>query len=110
MPSEFYLHDVFAGDTNIDDKRGEVMAGDKVFVDEFERNSMEVVRVHLQKFPGNENRYIDVRVFALERGGSNEAAFEGIATRKGITIRIDLLDRLIEALNRARLELEDGEE
>ena len=88
------------------------MADDgKVLVDEFRRNSLEVVRVHLQRFAGNERRYFDVRVFVVDEspGGIGEAAFEGVATKKGITLDVELLDNLVLALSRARDILEGGE-
>ncbi len=88
------------------------MADDgRILVDEFRRNSLEVVRIHLQKFAGNEKQYFDIRVFMVDErpGAFGEAAFEGIATKKGITLDVELLDSLVLSLSRVRDILERGE-
>lgn len=88
------------------------MTDDRVFVDVFRKNSAEVIRVQLQRFAGNENQYLDVRVFMNDEGGggSDEVRFEGTPTKKGITLHVDLLDRLVLALSRVRDILEYGGE
>ena len=78
---------------------------DKVFIDSFRKNSLELVKVHLQKY--HQQQYVDIRVFRVDEYGAHthEEIFEGTPTKKGLTISVELLDRLVEALNRARLQL-----
>ena len=73
-------------------------------IDSFHKNSMEVVKVHVQEWKGQE--YVDVRVWYSERAGQNGA--ENV-TRKGICISTELLPDLIRALEKAQLSI-DGPE
>lgn len=72
------------------------MTEKQTLVDSFEKNSREVVKVHLQGWKGN--RYIDLRSWLLpdEPGEGTERP-----TPKGLTLNVELLPRLIEALKRA---------
>ena len=71
----------------------------------FEKNSAEVVRVHLQTW--RTQRYVDIRVWMQARPGDGEAAAQ--PTHKGITLNIELLDELRKAIDSvfAEIELEE---
>jgi hypothetical protein len=71
----------------------------------FDKNSAEVVRVHLQTWKSQ--RYVDIRVWAQARPGDGEAAAQ--PTHKGITLNIELLDELRKAIDSvfAEIELEE---
>jgi len=72
----------------------------------FEKNSAEVVRVHLQTWKAQ--RYVDIRVWAQAQPGDGEAAAQ--PTHKGITLNIELLDELRKAIDSvlAEIELEEA--
>jgi len=85
------------------------MTDEKLLIDEFRKNSNEVIRVSLSWFKGK--RYLDARVFLKDEipreGETGEGQFNGQATKKGLTLHIDLLPELIEALQRASQALRD---
>jgi hypothetical protein len=65
---------------------------------EFPKNRTETVVVALTEFNGLD--LIDVRIHGAYDGGEHRA------TRKGVSLRVGLLDDLIAALSRARDEAE----
>ena len=68
----------------------------------FSKNSVEVVRVHLQ--PWKSQRYVDIRVFILQRADKPEDA---IATKKGVTLSVGLLPELKKAIDLVLAEIEE---
>ena len=72
-------------------------------IEEIKKNQQETVRVCLQTWNGRD--YIDIRVWIAEKEGQNEVM---VATRKGVTVKVELLPKLIAALEKARKEI-DGE-
>jgi len=74
-------------------------------VAEFQKNSLEKVRVHLQEFRGQS--YCDIRVWVAEKAGQSGAE---CATHKGLTLSTEVLPDLIRALNEAQRVLEAGPE
>ena len=66
----------------------------------FEKNSLEKVRVHLQRWKNQ--TYVDIRAFFL-----NDQKTEH-ATKKGITLNVELLPQLIQALQEAEGVVEGG--
>jgi len=74
-------------------------------IDSFNKNSMELVKIHLEQFKGR--LYADIRVWVLDKPGQNGAEK---ATHKGICISADLLSRLIEGLKKAEMELDRDSE
>ena len=71
-------------------------------IDQFHKNSAELVEVNLTEFRGQE--YVDVRIWNLPNPA--EPGTEQ-PTKKGICISIDLLPRLIAALQKAGQSLGD---
>jgi hypothetical protein len=71
----------------------------------FEKNSAEVVRIHLQTWRAQ--RYVDIRVWAQARPGDGEAAAH--PTYKGITLSVELLSDLKKAVDKALAAVEMGE-
>jgi len=66
-------------------------------IDQFDKNSIENIRINLQEWKGE--KYIDMRVWIrpdTEEGGQD------IATKKGLTLNVALIPELIEALQKAR--------
>jgi hypothetical protein len=74
-------------------------------VAEFQKNSLEKVRIHLQEFHGQ--TYCDIRVWVAEKAGQSGAE---CATRKGLTLNVELLGELRSAIDEAIRALEDGSE
>lgn len=72
-------------------------------ISQFHKNSVELVKVHLQEWRGQP--YFDVRVWHSEKPG--ESGGEN-PTHKGITLNCELLPDLIKALEKAKDEM--GEE
>jgi len=72
------------------------MTEKQVLIDSFKKNSREVIKVCLQAWKGN--RYVDLRSWLLpdEPGDGAERP-----TPKGLTLHVELLPRLIEALRKA---------
>ena len=64
---------------------------------EFNKNSMEIIKVNLQEWRGK--KYVDIRICVLQ--DPTDKATE-IATKKGITLNIELLPELIKALVKAQ--------
>ena len=64
---------------------------------EFNKNASEVVRVQLVRYDNRE--LLDVRVWVLKDGG------DYIPTRKGVALRIDQVDFLKEAIDKAAEEI-----
>jgi len=68
---------------------------------EFNKNASEVVRIQLTEYDGKQ--LLDIRVWVQNDKG------EFIATRKGISLRIDLVHSLKEAILKAAKEIENAE-
>lgn len=66
-------------------------------ISEFDKNAMELIKVHLQEWKGS--TYIDLRIWIKPDAGENGGE---IVTKKGLTLRVDLIPDLIEALQKAR--------
>jgi len=66
-------------------------------IDSFNKNSVEIVKVHVQEWKAQE--YIDIRVWYLKHPGEIGAEKP---THKGITLNIELLPDLIQALQKAQ--------
>lgn len=64
------------------------------------KNSREEVRVAIATYHGT--RFADVRVYAENKAG------ERVPTPKGVALRLDSLEALIEALEAVRRELQHG--
>ena len=79
------------------------MSGEQKVISQFEKNSVEMVKISLQKWRGNE--YIDIRVWRTDNSGKNG---KERPTHKGVTLNIELLENLIQGLEevRERLEIE----
>jgi len=75
-------------------------------IGEFDKNSVEVVRIHIQEFRAM--NYFDIRVWASATGEDKGAEKP---THKGLTLNVELLPQLIELLRKAQaaMEGEDGE-
>lgn len=74
-------------------------------IDQFHKNSTELVEVHITEFRGQE--YVDVRVWTLPNPADSK---EQKPTKKGVCLNIDLLPRLIAALQKAEKTLNKSEE
>ena len=66
-------------------------------IDQFDKNSMEVIKVHIQEWKGS--TYVDMRVWIKPDDGENGGE---IATKKGLTLHVELIPDLIAALEKAR--------
>jgi len=64
----------------------------------FEKNSLETVKVHLQRWKNQ--TYIDIRAFFLDKEKAERA------TKKGITLNVEILPQLIQALQQAEAVIE----
>ena len=69
--------------------------GQKV-VSQFHKNSIEIVKLCLSKWKGKE--YIDLRIWVMQNPAESGSE---VATKKGIRLSVDLLPKLIKALNEA---------
>ncbi len=65
-------------------------------IDQFHKNSSELVEVNITEFKGQE--YVDVRIWTLTNPADSK---DRQPTKKGVCINIDLLPRLITALQKA---------
>ena len=74
-------------------------------IDQFDKNSIEKVRVHINQYNGN--RYVDVRVWIKPDAGEDSGE---IATKKGLTLHVELIPDLISALEKARKAIGNGGE
>jgi len=70
------------------------MSEDQKVVSQFHKNSIEIVKLCLSKWKGKE--YVDLRIWVMQNPA--EPGSE-LATKKGIRLSVDLLPKLIEALN-----------
>ena len=66
-------------------------------IGEFDKNSVEKIKVHLQEWKGS--TYIDLRIWIKPDAGENGGE---IATKKGLTLHVELIPDLIAALEKAR--------
>lgn len=71
-------------------------------IHEFNKNSWEIIRVQFTEF--KEQKLLDVRVWVLKDSG------EYIPTRKGLSIKLEQVDSLKEAIDRATEEIEKSNE
>jgi len=76
------------------------MENQNKLIDEFHKNSQELVRISQTKFKDRD--YIDMRVWVQ---GETISQFDQ-ATKKGLTISVSLLPRLLEALKKTEKALE----
>jgi hypothetical protein len=65
---------------------------------EIEKNPMEKIMISISEF--KKKKYVDVRVYFMDDD------MEWKPTKKGVTIAPDLIDQVIEALNKAKEEFE----
>ena len=65
-------------------------------IDQFDKNAVEKIKVHLQEWKGN--TYVDLRVWVKLDAGENGGE---IATKKGLTLHVELIPDLIKALQKA---------
>ena len=70
-------------------------------VAEIQKNAVEVVRVSLTEFKGHQ--LVDLRVYFLDDSD------EFRPSKKGVCLKPDLLGEVIQALERAQLELKKGD-
>ncbi|MBA7666762.1 hypothetical protein ES703_74843 [subsurface metagenome] len=73
-------------------------------ISEFHRNSIELVRINLSEWKSKP--YVDIRIWVLEDPAKAASA---VPTKKGIRLSIDLLPKLIDALNEASRILKEKE-
>lgn len=66
-------------------------------IDEFHKNSAEIIKIHAQKWKGE--KYIDLRIWYSKKARHNEGESP---TKKGLTLRADLLQPLILSLQAAQ--------
>ncbi len=74
-------------------------------IDQFHKRSTELVEVHITEFRNQE--YVDVRIWTLPNPADSK---DWQPTKKGVCINIDLLPRLIAALQKAEKHLAQGHE
>lgn len=86
-------------------RKGKRMENQNKLIDQFHKNSQELIEIHLSKWKGKD--YVDVRIWHLPDPIKED---EKIATKKGICINTELLPRLIKALQKAQKALEKGQE
>lgn len=72
-------------------------------IDQFHKNSIEIVKVVIEEFRGEP--YVDMRIWIL-----NNPAEPGseVATKKGICLSAELLPQLIRALEKAQEKVKTG--
>ena len=66
-------------------------------VDSFHKNSVELIKINIQQWKTQD--YVDIRIWYLEKPS---APGTETATKKGITLNVELLARFIEALEKAQ--------
>ena len=66
-------------------------------IDQFDKNSIEKVKIHINQYNGN--RYVDVRVWIKPDAGEDSGE---IATKKELTLNVELIPGHISALEKAR--------
>jgi len=74
---------------------------DQELIGEFNKNNVETIRVSINNWKAQ--KYIDIRIWYSEKPG--EPGSE-IATRKGICLNSELIDKLIGLLEEARDKVE----
>jgi hypothetical protein len=85
--------------------RGEIVSKEaKKLIASFQKNSSEVVKVHLQQWQGG--LYMDIRVWTIAKDGGPG---DEVPTKKGITLSVALLDELRQAINKVVAEVELAE-
>jgi len=72
------------------------MSNNQKILTEFQKNSLEIIRVSSVDYQGN--HYIDLRTWVE---GDRDGRREEIPTRKGLRIHSELLPDLIQALQQA---------
>jgi len=65
-------------------------------VREIQKNTLDVIRIQKTKYKGHD--LVDIRVYVEDKHG------EKIPTGRGITFKVDLLDKVISALEEIRKE------
>jgi len=63
----------------------------------FDKNSVEKLKLNIQEYRGE--KYLDIRVWIQPNAGDNGAE---VATKKGVTLHVELIPDLIAALEQAR--------
>ena len=70
-------------------------------IDQFHKNSVELVEIHLTKWKGKD--YADLRIFYLPNPAEEGSE---VATKKGICLDAELLPKLIRGLQKAQRVIE----
>lgn len=73
-------------------------------ISQFHKSSIELVRINLSEWKSKP--YVDIRIWVLEDPAKPGSA---VPTKKGIRLSIDLLPKLIDALNKASRILKEKE-
>ena len=76
----------------------------KKLIAQFHKNSIELVKINLSEWKSKP--YVDIRIWVLEDPARPGSA---VPTKKGIRLSIDLLPKLIDALNEASRILKEKE-
>lgn len=79
------------------------MENQNKLIDQFHKNSQELVEVHITEWKSQD--YVDIRIFYLPDSTKES---ERQPTKKGICINAELLPKLMKALEKARKALEKG--
>jgi hypothetical protein len=72
------------------------MSEGQKLISQFHKTSIELVKINLSEWKSK--LYVDVRVWVLEEPTKPGSA---VPTKKGIRLSVDLLPKLVEALNKA---------
>ena len=72
------------------------MSEGQKLISQFHKTSIELVKIHLSEWKSRV--YVDVRIWVLGDPAKPESA---VATKKGVSLNVELLPKLIEALNKA---------
>lgn len=81
------------------------MENQNKLVDQFHKNSQELVEIHISEWKAQD--YVDIRIWTLPNPAEPETQQP---TKKGICINSELLPRLIKALEKAQKTLEKGQD
>lgn len=74
------------------------MASDKQeLIDQFHKNSIELVEINLNEW--RYQLYVDIRIWTFEKPSESDNVKP---SHKGLTLNVDLLPRLIKALEKAQ--------
>jgi len=71
-----------------------------MLIDKFQKNSLEEIRTEIIEFQGK--KYLNIRVW-YNAGNGNKPDFR--PTPKGLTLNVDLVDNLKEAISKAAKEI-----